>query len=102
VRQLAGVDVVQDRLHDPTHLGEGERPVADAEQRHVQRARDRRRRKRQDVDRRAQLLEALFVHDAEPLFLVDDDQPEVRKHDVLLQQAVRADDDVDLAARDIA
>ena len=44
-----------------------------------------------------QLLEALLVHHAEALLFVDDDQPEIAEDDVLLQDAVRADDDVDLA-----
>ena len=73
------------------------RHVADARERHVQRARDRRRRQRQHVDLAAHLLQPLLVRDAEALLLVDDDQPEVLERDVLLQQPVRADDDVDLA-----
>ena len=48
------------------------------------------------------LLEALLVHDAEALLLVDDDQAEVGEGDVLLQQPMRADDDVDLALREVA
>jgi hypothetical protein len=37
------------------------------------------------------------VRDAEALLLVDDEQAEVLELDVLREQAVRADDDVDLA-----
>ncbi|MEI2704359.1 MAG: hypothetical protein V9E89_03635 [Ilumatobacteraceae bacterium] len=51
--------------------------VAHAGQPHVERARDRRGRQRQDVHLRAQLLEMFLVLDAEALFLVDDHQAEV-------------------------
>ena len=54
-------------------------------------------RHRQHVDLAPQLLDPLLVRDAEPLLLVDDQQAEVAELDVLRQQAVRADDDVDLA-----
>ena len=53
------------------------RHVADADQRHVQRARDRRRRQRQHVDLAPQLLQPLLVRDAEALLLVDDEQAQV-------------------------
>ena len=45
----------------------------------------------------AQLLDALLVRDAEAVLLVDHEQAEVAELHVLLQQAVRADHDVDLA-----
>ncbi len=48
----------------------------------------------------AHLLDALLVRDAEALLLVDDEQPEILELHVLRQQAVRADDDVDLAGGD--
>ncbi len=48
-----------------------------AQQRHVQRPRDRRGRHRQHVDRPPQRLEPLLDLDAEPLLLVDDHQPQV-------------------------
>ena len=51
--------------------------VADAQQRQVQRARDRRGRQRQHVDRLPQLLQPFLVLDAEALLLVDDDQAQV-------------------------
>ena len=76
-----------------------DRDVAQPAHRHVQRARDRRRGQRQHVDLRAQLLEPLLVRDAEALLLVDDQQAEVLEAHVARQQAVRADDDVDLALR---
>ena len=46
---------------------------------------------------RAQLLDALLVRDAEALLFVDDEQAQVLEVHVLRQQAVGADDDVDLA-----
>ena len=48
----------------------------------------------------AQPLQVLLVLDAEALLLVDDDQAEVLEPDGLLQQPVRADDDVDGAVGD--
>src|SRR5580692_354467 len=63
----------------------------------MQRSRNRRRRQRQRVDTGAVLLETLFMHDAETLFFVDNDQAEVGECNVLLQQAMRPDDDIDLA-----
>ena len=71
--------------------------VAQADQRHVQRARDGRGRHRQHVHLLAHLLQALFVADAEALLFVDDQQAEVGELDILRQHAVRADEDVDLA-----
>ena len=52
-------------------------------QRHLQRARDRRRGQRQHVDVGAQLLQPLLVLDAEVLLLVDDEQAEVAEPDLL-------------------
>ena len=46
-----------------------------------------------------ELLHRLLVGDAEALLLVDDEQAEVAKRDVLGEQAVRADDDVDRRRR---
>ena len=73
------------------------RDVAQAQQRHVQRARDGRGRHRQHVDDLPQRLEPLLDLDAEPLLLVDDHQPQVVELHVGLRQPVRADDDVDRA-----
>ena len=74
-----------------------EREVTDAGERHLERARDRRRGERQHVDVRAPLLDPLLVLHAEPLLLVDDEQADVLERDVLRQQAMRRDDDVDRA-----
>ena len=65
----------------------------------MQGAGDRRGRERQHVHRRAEGLEPFLVLDAEPLLLVDDHQPQVLERDVLLQDPVRADQDVDACPR---
>ncbi len=70
--------------------------VAHPGQPHVERARDRRGGQREDVHLRAQLLEVFLVLDAEALFLVDDDQAEVLELHIILNDAVRADENVDL------
>ena len=56
---------------------------------------------RQHVDPPAQLLDALLVGHAEPLLLVDDQQPEVAEPHVLREQPVGADDDVHPAGHEI-
>ena len=53
--------------------------VAQADERHVQRARDGRGRHGEHVHFLAQLLQALFVAHAEALLFVDDHQAEVRE-----------------------
>ena len=73
-----------------------DRQVLHPAQRHVQRARDRRRGHGQHVDLGAQLLQLLLVRDAEMLLLVDDDEAQVLERDALAEQRVGADDDVDL------
>ncbi|MBM7804099.1 hypothetical protein JOE58_003350 [Curtobacterium luteum] len=74
--------------------------LADAGDRHLERARDRGRGHRQDVHVGLELLELVLVLDAEALLLVDDDEPDVLELDVLRQDPVRADDDVDGAVRE--
>ena len=71
--------------------------VAQADQRHVQRARDGRGRHGEDVDLLAHLLDAFFVAHAEALFFVDDEQAEVGELQVFREDAVGADEDVDFA-----
>ena len=51
--------------------------VAEAHERHVQRARDGRGRHGEDVDGGAHLLQAFLVADAEALLFIDDEQAEV-------------------------
>ena len=63
--------------------------VAQAGHRHLQRARDRRRAHRDDVDLELHLAQQLLLLDAEALLLVDDDQPEVLGAHVAAEQAVR-------------
>ena len=74
-------------------LDDGE--VADARERQVERARNRRRRHREDVDRGAPLLDALLLRHAEALLLVHDEEAEVLERDVLAEDPVRPDDDVE-------
>ena len=76
------------------------REVADAGERHLERARDGARREGEHVDAGREPLHRLFVGDAEALLLVDDEEPEVLERDVLGEQPVRADHDVDGAVRD--
>ena len=71
--------------------------IANADQRHVQRARDRRRGKAQNVDELAQLFEPLLVHHAETLLFVDDHQTQILELDVFLQQTMGADEDIHFA-----
>ncbi len=74
-----------------------DRDVAQARERHVQRARDRRRREREHVDLEAQRPQELLLRDAEALLLVEDHEAEILRDHVAREQAVRADEDVDLA-----
>ena len=69
-----------------------------AEKRKHQCARDRSRGQHQDVDRRALLGERQPLVDAEPVLLVDHGQREILEHHLLLEQRVRADQDVEVAA----
>ena len=89
---LNGEPVARRRLDD--------RHVPESHERHVQRARYRRRGEREHVHPLLQLLEPLLVRDAEALLLVNDDEAEVAEGDVFREQAVRADDDVNLARLD--
>ncbi len=71
--------------------------IADADQRHMQRARNRRRGEAQNVDELAQFFEPFLVHHAETVLFVDDDQTQILELDVFLQQTMGADDDIDFA-----
>ena len=92
-------DVGEDR-HAIGRRGLQQRQVADADERHLQRARDRRGGEREDVDVRLHLLHRLLVLHAEALLLVDDQQAEILELHVVREQPVRADDAVDLAGLD--
>ena len=71
--------------------------VAQADQRHVQRARNGRGRHGEHVHLLAHLLDALFVAHAEALLFVDDQQAEVGELQIFRKHAVGADEDVDFA-----
>ena len=75
--------------------------VAQAQQRHVQRARNRRRAHGEHVDVVLELLQPLLVAHAEALLFVDDQQAEIAELDVFREQAMRADGNVDFAGRQI-
>ena len=81
--------------------GGDDREVADAFERHGERARDRRRGERQHIDLGAQLLQRLFLPHAEAVLLVDDHQADARQLDLAPEQFVRADDNVELALRQL-
>ena len=89
-------DVGEDRLA-VGRRGLQQRQVADADEAHLERARDRRGGEREHVDVVLQLLHRLLVLHAEALLLVDDEQAEVLELDASCEQPVRADDAVDLA-----
>ena len=99
----ASLNLLVEARHDRAHGAAVERRRRDGRQiaqpadRHLERSRDRRRRQREDVDVRAELLDPLLVRDAEALLFVDDEEAEVLEVDVLRQEAMRPDDDVDLA-----
>ena len=86
-------------LHRPAALGRrlDHRDVAQAGQRHLERARDRRGRQRQHVHLQPELAQQLLLLHAEALLLVHDQQAQVLRAHVARQQPVRADQDVDLA-----
>ena len=88
------------RLHGMAVLGRllEHAHVADAAHRHVQRARDRRRGKRQHIDIFAQRLELFLLRDAEALLFVDDYEPQIAKLHVVADEPVRADNQVDFPA----
>src|SRR6185312_14841977 len=86
-------------LDRPAALGRrlDDADVAHARERHLQRARDRRRAHRDDVDLELELAQQLLLLDAEALLLVDDDEADVLAAQVAAEEAVGADDDVGLA-----
>ena len=67
----------------------------------MQCARNRRRAQRQHVDFEPECAQELLLRDAEALFLVEDDEPELLRDDVAAEDAVRADQDVDLALLEV-
>ena len=81
----------------PLRRGGDHAQVAQALERHAQRARDRRGGQRQHVDLGAHRLDRLLVAHAEAVLLVDHQQAQALELHVLGQQLVRADHDVDAA-----
>ena len=76
-----------------------DREVADAEERELERARDRRGRQRERVDLGAHLPQPLFHRDAEPLLLVDRRAGRGRLNSTFFAgEPLRPDHDVDVAA----
>ena len=88
---LHGLAVLR-RLFDARH-------VAHTGKRHIQRPRDGRCRKRERIDLPHALAQLLLGLHAEALLLVDHEQAQILEADVLLQELVRADQEVDLALR---
>ncbi len=78
-----------------------DRDVAQAGERHVQRARDRRRGQREDVDLEPQRAQELLLGDAEALLLVDDHEAQLLRDHVAGEDSVRADQDVDLPGLEV-
>ena len=78
-----------------------DRDVADAAERHLQRARDGRGRQAHHVDLQLEVAQQLLLAHAEALLLVDDHQAEVLGMHVGGEQAVRADQHVELAGREL-
>ena len=91
-----GADEGENRVPVFWRGGEGAH-LANTRHRHLERARNRGRGHRQNVDVCLQFLEGILVLDAEALLLIDDHQAQVFEHDVRAEQAVSADDDVDRA-----
>src|SRR5579863_2818791 len=93
---LPGVPGPDEGEHRVAFLGRGEdgRHLPDPGHAHLQRPRDRGGRHAEHVDLGPQPLEVLLVLDAEPLFLVDDDQAEPGEPGFRLEQLVGADDHV--------
>ena len=72
--------------------------VAQANERHVQGARNRRGGKREGVNVFAHFLETFLVRHAEALLFVHDQQTQILELDVLREQAVRPNYDIDFAS----
>ena len=69
--------------------------IAQAFQRHGERARDGRGGEGQHIHLGAQRLQLFLLSHAEAMLFVDDDQAQVLEVHILLDQLVRADDDID-------
>ena len=78
-----------------------DRDVAQAGERHVQRPRDRRRREREHVDLEPERAQQLLLGDTEALLLVEDDEAELLRDHVAREDAMGADEHVDLAGGEV-
>ena len=67
----------------------------------MQRPRDRRGGQREHVDLEPERAQELLLRDAEPLLLVEDDEPEVLRDDVAREDAVRSDEHVHLPVLEV-
>ena len=92
--------VLADRRPDrPPALGRrlDDRDVAQPGERHVERARDRRRGEREHVDLEPERAQQLLLRDSETLLLVEDHEPEILRDHVAGEHPVRADQNLHLA-----
>src|SRR4030095_14856269 len=102
--QLTKNRIADDLLVITCHVGLNRQPIrwrgfddaqiTNADQRHMQGARDRRRRQTDHIDELAQLFQSLLVDDTEGMLFVDDDQAQIFKLDILLEQTMSSDQDV--------
>ena len=79
----------------PLLRGRGDdREVTQAFQRHGQRTGDRRSSERQHIHFGPQCFELFFLFDTEAVFFINDQKPQPRKLDVVLNQAMGTDNDI--------
>src|SRR4030095_3820434 len=102
--QLTKNRIADDLLVITCHVGLNRQPIrwrgfndaqiTNADQRHMQGAWDRRRRQTDHIDELAQLFQSLLVDDTEAMLFIDDDQAQIFKLDILLEQTMSSDQDV--------
>ena len=73
-----------------------DREIADTEQRHLQGAGNGGSRQGKDIDLGLDLLNLLLVADPEPMLLVNDEQAQIVINHIFGEQAMSADDNIDL------
>src|SRR5262245_57914548 len=106
--QLTKNRIADDLFVIPSHVSLDRQPIrrrgfndtqiTNADQRHMQGARDRRRRQADHVDELAQLFQALLVDDTEAMLFINDNQAQIFKLHILLQQSMGSDQNVDVTA----
>jgi hypothetical protein len=74
-----------------------DRDVAEPGERHMERARNRGGGEREDVDLEPERAQELLLRHPEALLLVENDEAEILRNHVAREDAMRADEDVDLA-----